>query len=353
MFCIAAFLVLLIAAAISAKYRRLLRKAWGCVGRRVTFRACDSSFKEDTKGALLAPLAVRAPRLVKPASAAIEVAAVLLVVTTVVSGYIVVRSATNYFVYGTCDPQDAASCTLSSQVCSVGSAQPGFLDSVFSGDVVGAFANEFGNDAKTIQAIPARLRSWDATKYLPAGATYRYAYAPKKPTALEIVDPGCIFCKKLYEHITSAGFAKTHNLTYIPYPIHTSAGYKFQNSLLVSQYLEALRMHPRQVGDTTADWYVLEQVYGGKTADGVENQIVLDAGSRAQAVSLLHGWLKDAGYSAAEIAEVDSTAHGSDVAAAMARNRKIVEDQVGVVAIPTIIFGGARHSGAVPVDQLR
>lgn len=353
MFCIAAFLVLLVAGAVSAKYRRYLKAATHCFTRRVTLRPCDTSFKEDTKNAILAPVAVRAPRMVKPLSALIEVLAVLLVITTIWSGYIVAKSGLNLFVYGTCEPQDAASCTLSSQVCSVGSAQPSFTDSLFSGDVIGAFSNEFAGLGKTISAIPARLRTWDAKDYLPVNVTYRSAYVKSHPTALEVIDPGCIFCKKLFANIIASGFAKTHNLTYIPFAIHTSAGYKFPNSALVTKYLEAIRLDPKETHGMTADWFLLEQIYTGHNRAGVDNQTVLNTSSPERALALVHGWLADAGYTKTQIAALDTAANGEAVAKVIRHNREIVTEQIDVVAIPTIIFGGSRHSGAVPVDQLK
>ena len=72
MFCIAAFLVLLVLGAFSARYRGYLRRAWGCTLRRVTFRPCDTSFSQDIKDHLLAPVAAWRPGLVHPAAIAIE-----------------------------------------------------------------------------------------------------------------------------------------------------------------------------------------------------------------------------------------------------------------------------------------
>ena len=92
MLCIAAFFVLLVLSAVSAKHRKMLGRAWGCFSRKVTFRPCDTTFREDVENSLLAPLALRSPRLVKPASVAIEVSAWVMVISMVVSLYIVVVS---------------------------------------------------------------------------------------------------------------------------------------------------------------------------------------------------------------------------------------------------------------------
>ena len=138
MVCIVAFVVVLVLSAVSAKYRRLLGRAWGCFARRVTLRPCDTSFRDDVKSSLLAPLAVRAPALVKPASIAIEVVAWVMVLSLIVSLYLLGRSGLNLFVYGTCDKQDTQACSLAAQACSIEGQGPGFWASIGSGDVIGA-----------------------------------------------------------------------------------------------------------------------------------------------------------------------------------------------------------------------
>jgi hypothetical protein len=39
MLCVVAFVVVLVLSAVSAKYRKLLGRAWGCAWRKITFRA--------------------------------------------------------------------------------------------------------------------------------------------------------------------------------------------------------------------------------------------------------------------------------------------------------------------------
>jgi hypothetical protein len=352
-FCIAAFVILLVLGAVSAKYRRLLGQAWRCVGRRVTFRACDSSFKQDTKDRLLAPLAARSPGLVKPVSAAIEVLAVMVVLTTVWSGYEVVTSGLNLWVYGTCNKEDSASCSLGAEACSVSDATPGFLDSLGNGDVLGAFGRELGSVGETISAIPARLRTWDAADFADDDATYLRPFDATEPTAIELVDPGCQYCKKLFENIEESGFADRYNLTYIAYPIRSGDGYKFPNSLLVAQYLEALRQQPLEDAATPVDWQILEHLYAGENADGVSFQLELNWSDHEEAVDLLHGWLREAGMTAEQIDAVDVAAGSAAVAAAIERHAELVEDEVHTLKIPTIIFDGRRHDGVVDVDGLR
>jgi hypothetical protein len=363
MFCIAAFIVLLVMGAVSAKYRRFARIAFGCAMRRVTFRPCDTTFKQDLKDHLLAPIAVRTPRLVRPASIGLEVVAWLVILTTVWSGYTVVKSGLNLYVYGTCNKENSESCTLGAEACAIPDQTPTFWGSIAEFDVLGAFGNEFSSLGETISAIPTRMQNWEATEYLPANETYLRTFDEAKPTAVEVIDPGCQFCRQLFANITEAGFDNGYNLTYVPYPIEGKDGYKFPNSLLVTQYLEALRLSPVDTGsagaaassdDTAApvDWRVLDRIFTGETDKGVPFQSRINGLDRDAATALLDGWLSEFGLSADDIATIKASAASDEVADVIAQNKQLVEDEIHTVKVPTIIFDGRRHDGLVSVDGL-
>jgi hypothetical protein len=366
MFCIAAFIVLLFMGAVSARYRGYLKKAWTCTFRRVTFRPCDTTFKQDVKDHLLAPIAVRSPGLVRPASIALEVIAVLIILTTIWSGYTVVKSGLNLYVYGTCNKSDSASCSLGAEACSIPDETPGFVDSLVALDVVGAFGNEFASLGETLSALPARFQDWQAADYLPANASYLNTYDSAKESALEVIDPGCTFCRQLFANIREAGFDDEYNLSYIAYPIAGTDGYKFPNSLLVTQYLEALKLDPTglsaaaleaSTGDasteaTPVDWQLLERIYTGENDKGVSWQSRINSMDNADVVELLHGWLTEFGLSSEQIETVTTSAASEEVAEIIASNKKLVEVDIHTVKIPTIIFDGRRHDGVVSVDGL-
>lgn len=356
MVCIVAFLVVLVLSAVSAKYRKLLGKAWGCFSRRVTFRACDSSFRDDVKSSVLAPLAIRAPRLVKPASIAIEVLAWIMVLSLVVSLYLLGRSGVNLFVYGTCDKQDTQACTLAAQACSIGGSEPGFWESVGAGDVIGAFGREFASVGDTISTIPSRLREWDAAEFASPDATYLGGFVPGRPVALEVLDPGCRFCAELFRNMRSSGFDETHNVTYIAYPIDGGFGPKFANSPLVASYLAAVRAWEAERGGSvgeTGDWYILEQLFTTDAADGQTTQEWMNAASPEDATARLRAWLADDGYSPDEVERIAELAASPGVADALAASRTVVEDRIRTVAIPSLVAGGRLHSGLVDADALR
>ena len=353
MFCIAAFIVLAFMAAVSARYRRYLGTAWNCTIRRVTFRPCDTTFKQDIKDHLLAPLAVRRPGLVGPASVALEVVALLVVLTTVWSAYVVVKSGVNLYVYGTCNKQDSASCSLGAEACAIPDQTPTFGESLLAGDVIGAFGNDFASLGETFSAIPSRMQNWDAEEYLPANASYLDAFDAKKETALEVIDPGCTYCLQLFNNIEEAGLDDRMNLTYIAYPIASADGYKFKNSLLVTQYLEALRLTPLEGAETPVDWEILRRIYTEDNDAGVSWQSVLNSAEPDAATALLQDWSAEFGLSPEQVATVASVAASDEVADIIAANTQLVEEDIHTVKIPSIIFDGRRHDGLVSVDDLK
>lgn len=353
MLCIAAFLVLLVLGAFSARYRRYLARAWGCTLRRVTLRPCDTSFGQDIRDQLLAPVAAWRPGLVRPAAIAIQIGALLIVITTVWSLYVVAKGGLNLWVYGTCDKADPQGCALGAEACSIGDVTPSFLDSLMRLDIVGAVGNEVADVAETLAAIPDRLRTWDASEYLPPNVTWRTGFDPARPTALEIVDPGCSACAELGANMLEAGFGDRHNVAYIAYPIADPIGTRFANSGLVVRYLEALRLHPLESAAVPLDWQVLERILTGTDAAGVPWQTVVNEASTTEATALLHAWLAELGLDAAAIDTIAATAASAEVDAIVASNTRLVREHIGTRKIPTLIFDGGRHDGLVGVDALR
>jgi hypothetical protein len=345
--------VLLVLGTFSARYRGYVRRAWGCTVRRVTLRPCDTSFSQDLKDHLLAPVAAWRPSLVRPAAFAIEVGALLIVITTMWSAYVVAKGALNLWVYGTCDKANPQGCALGAEACSIGDTTPSFVDSVVRLDIVGAFGNELSDVADTLGAIPDRLRTWDAADYLPQNATWLTGRDPTRPTAVEIVDPGCSVCAQLAVNIRDSGFADRYDLTYIAYPIPAPIGTKFPNSDLVVRYLEALRLDPVAGADVPLDWLVLDRILTGVRADGVAWQTVINEASGDEATALLHAWMDEFGLDQGAIDAVAASAASAEVAAIVASDVSLVRDGIGTHKIPTLIFGGARHDGLVGVDALR
>ena len=358
MLCIVSFVVLLVASAFSARHRKLLRQSWGCVTRRATFRACDSAFADDVKTSLLAPLALRAPRLVRPASAGLTVVAWVTVLSLALSAFVVARGGLNLLAYGTCDKQNPQACSLTADACTVMADEPGFWESLTSGDVVGAFRNEATSLADTVSTIPSRFRSWDAADFAPAYASYVGGYREGLPTVLEVLDPGCVFCARLYSNIAESGLAERANVTFIAYPILRAGEPQFASSMLISRYLTAIRVFEadRDGGPAAdpADWAIVRHLFTGSNAAGVGWQRWFnDLAAPAQAEAQLHAWLAEAGFSADDVAQVSALAASDRVAQLLDDSRSIVEDEIRTVTIPTLVGGGGLHRGLVSVDELR
>jgi hypothetical protein len=218
--------------------------------------------------------------------------------------------------------------------------------------VLGAFGNEFSSLGETFAAIPARLQTWTAEDYLPANASY-FTEDAANPVAVEVIDPGCTFCKALFQNIEDAGFESDYNLTYIAYPIAGTEGYKFPNSLLVTQYLEALRLHPADDAETPVDWQVLERIFTEKTPAGLPWQGAINSMDSTEATATLIGWLDEFGLSADQIDVIVAEAGSDTVTDIIAANKTLVEEKIATVKIPTIIFDGRRHDGLVSVDGLQ
>jgi len=381
MVCVASFLVLLVLwvpvaiisktkagadtwiGALADKLRPLFKKAWYCVKRRTTFRKCDTTFGEDVKNTVLAPLAIRAPRWVKPVSGIISVVAWVMVISTVVSLYVLLRSGLNLAVYGTCNKRNAEACTLAAASCSIGVEVPSFSQSLFAGHPVEAFRNEFSGIADTIQTIPSRFTNWQPDRYLPPFASFKGGYDPAKETILEVIDPGCAICAQMYRNISEAGLDQATNMSYLVYPImtlNTVTGQmepKFPHSVTIANLLTAIRIHEGANGPVSdpTDWKLLREIFTGYRPGGVvSNQGWLNGlASDAAAEQQLKDWLAEFGYSDSEIAEVFELANSSQVADIVAAGRVTVREEIRTVTIPTLLVPGRMHRGLVEVDALR
>lgn len=177
-----------------------------------------------------------------------------------------------------------------------------------------------------------------------------------RPVAVEVLDPGCRYCAELFRNMQASGFDDTHNVTYLAYPIRAAFGDKFANSELVASYLAAVRAFEADRGGAageTGDWFILEQLFTSERSDGQPTQEWMNAATAEEARAQLEQWLADAGYAPDEVAQIARASVSPDVAATLERTRRVVEDDIRTVAIPSLIAGGRLHAGLVDVDTLR
>ncbi|PIV90729.1 hypothetical protein COW46_01120 [Candidatus Gracilibacteria bacterium CG17_big_fil_post_rev_8_21_14_2_50_48_13] len=356
MFCIAAFLVFLLLGIFSLRYRRLAVDAWNCVLHRVTFRPCDSTFRDDVRGMVAGSLMKRSPRLAAYFLRWADLLAWIFVLLSLWSLLSVMVIGLNLWIYDTCDPNQSESCSLGGEACSIGSTAPGFLEAAAKGELLSWSMRPFTTFADTVSRIPDRLKTWQAEDYLSPTATYRNTYNPTKPTALEIIDPGCVVCRKLTGRIKETDFATRYNLTYIAYAIPDGGiGTKFPFSGDVVRLLEAVKLLDKEQQSTRArDWEVLDRIFETEKdeADSLQN-LLNTAMTPAQAESALRKVLQDTGFTEEEIRRIDFLRSSEEVSKTISAQRAIVEEQVRTKKIPTVLFDGRRFDRLPDLSQLQ
>ncbi|MEI6462884.1 MAG: hypothetical protein WCO33_04450 [bacterium] len=339
MFCILLAIIFIILYPIlgifSKEFRVMSRKAISCAFKKVTLKPCDQDFGAEVKAKLLGKIIFKYPRLAKFIDKSAGVIALVIVVINIIGLLYFLNGALNLFVYDTCYPTNGASCSLSGEACSI---------------------DQVSNPTlwETLSRIPNRLKTWEPKEYISSTATYYNAYDSSKKTALEIIDPGCIICKNLFGNIKQAGFENKYNLTYIVYPIPQDGSYKFRNSYLIATYLEALKMHPIKGAVTPADWALIERIFTGKDANGLDYQAGLNISYTTDQVnSFFTDSLRSFGYNDQEIASIKADASSDSVKAKLSEQKNSVENVIKTIKIPTIMFNGKRYDRLISVDDLK
>lgn len=336
MLCIAAFIVFSILGIFSASYRKLAKKGWYCVLRKITLRPCDINFSEELKGKLLGKLIFTHPKLANFLSRFANVFAFLFVILTIWSTLYVAQAGLNLYVYDTCNPQNVESCSLGGEACGIDGG-----------------TGEFGLWS-TIQRIPDRWKNWQAKEYVPSTVSYYGGYQESKPVALEIIDPSCKFCKKLGENIKAARFTERNNLAYILYPIELWEGkYKFPHSYLIASYIEATKKVPLANAPISGDWQLLEKIFSDSKDDKTMQEIFNATEDAAMVTTQLQQYLQQIGYSEEQIKTIATTSTSSEVKDSLNAQRKIVNDEIRTRKIPTLLFDGRRYDRVVDVEQLQ
>ena len=358
MFCIAAFIVFAVLSIFSATYRPLAKAAWHCTWRRITFRPCDISFNEEMRAHLFRKLIFRAPRLTKFLDRWLDWISFVFVALSIWSVVYLANAGLNYWVYGTCDPRNVESCTLSGEACGVDQIKLGLVQAVREGRMGEWSAGPFVRFAEAISRVPDRLKTWNAEDFLAPTATF---FAPKdttKPYVLEIVDPGCTFCRKLTHNLWDAGVASRDNMSYLLYPIpKPEGGYKFAHSLLVASVIEATKQVPLLPSDPALpppDWQLLELLFAlpGEGETDLQSQLNLSF-TEEQARAKLRELLGKVGFAPQSIERIMRLAASEEIQANLAEQKRIAEEDVRTIKIPTLIMNGRRYDRVVSVEKLK
>lgn len=369
MVCIAAFIILCLISVIIAflslfkrdigkKWWKVFKKAWHCVFKKVSFQKCDTNFKDDVKNSLLSRVVLKRPKLVKPLSVAIEILSILIVVVTVWSLIIAIKSLLALWVFGTCNVSQPSQCSLTAEACSIDAEEPtGLFNKLGRG---------FGEWGQIFAAIPDRLRDWNAEDYAVEPRIYLSDFSADKPYALDVVDPLCPVCMQSYKNQLSTGFMDEHNVIMLPYAIPAEEdGYKFANSGIVVRWLLAAALYEQTVSSSdsagspisdrpaTAPHLARDMVHRLFTEyneNHVNYQTFITQLDQPEVSELMRSWLSDFGASPTAVSEISELFASDQVFDLMAKISETVETRLHAKSIPTMLYSGRKHSGLHPAD---
>lgn len=343
MVCIAAFIILAIIGVfvaiisifkpkIGKAYLKALKKAWGCLWKKVRLQKCETGFKDDVKNTLLSRVMLKYPKLVKPLSVLIEILSVIIVLVVVWALLTAIKSLLALWALGSCNVTKPSACSLGAEVCSIDETEPT--------NIVEATGRWFTEWGEIFEAIPDKFRSYQAEdyefSYINVGSTH------DKPIAVDIFDPGCSVCMISYRNQKAAGFFDEYETRLVPFAIQdANDNYKFKNSRLVVSYMLAAEQYQSGLA-----LKLIDKIFTAKNSEGISYQNKFNEDySTDEAAAKLESWLKEFGLHSKDVARVREIADTQEIAAKMQTNRRIIEEQLRVKGIPTMIFDGTRHTG--------
>jgi protein-disulfide isomerase len=109
MACVIALIIFGIMGIFSASHRALAVEAFDCVFRRVTFRPCNTGFKEKIKGKILSKIITRSTFLAKMVNKHYEILSWIFFILMVGSTIWSLQGGYNFYVYGSCNGLNSSS----------------------------------------------------------------------------------------------------------------------------------------------------------------------------------------------------------------------------------------------------
>lgn len=344
MVCIAAFIILAVVGVFVAlasifkpklwkSYTKALKKAWGCLWTKVRLQKCETGFKDDVKNTLLSRVMLKKPKLVKPLSVIIEVLSVVIVIVVIWAILTAIKSLLAIWALGSCNVTKPSACSLGAEVCSIDEAEP-----KNPLEATGRWFTEWG---EIFEAIPDKFRTYNADDY-----NFNYitvnSNSSDKPVAVDIFDPGCSVCMQSYRNQKAASFFDNYNVRMVPFAIQDADNnYKFKNSEVIVRYMLAAE----QVREGLA-LKIIDHVFTDKNGERISYQNLFNEDfDHTQAVAQIEAWLADEGIDADGVAEIRKIADYDEITTKMQENREIIEHQINVKGIPTMIYDGQRHTG--------
>ena len=344
MVCIAAFIILALIGVFVAvisifkpkvgkAYWKMFKKAWGCLWKKVRLQKCETGFKEDVKNTLLSRVIIKHPKWVKPLSVIIEIVSIVIVVVAVWALLTAIKSLLALWVLGSCNVTKPSACSLGAEVCSIDESEP---TNVF--EATGRWFTEWG---EIFEAIPDKFHSYNAEDYNFNYITVEGA-GENKPIAIDIFDPGCSVCMMSYRNQKASGFFDEYEVRLVPFAIQdTDNNYKFKNSGIVVRYMFAAE----QVRSGLA-LQLLDHIFTEKNEDDISYQNLFNEDySKEEAVEQLESWIEADGVDKDGILEIRQISEYPEINNKMSENRNIVENELRVKGIPTMIYDGKKHTG--------
>lgn len=344
MVCIAAFIILAILGVFVAlisifkpkvgkAYLKAMKKAWGCLWKKVRLQKCETGFKDDVKNTLLSRVMLKHPNWVKPLSIIIEIVSVVIVLVAIWALLTAIKSLLAIWALGSCNVTKPSACSLGAEVCSIDESEP-----TNPLEATGRWFTEWG---EIFEAIPDKFRTYNATDY-----DFNYISADTqdsdRPIAVDIFDPGCSVCMISYRNQKEAGFFDEYQVRLVPFAIQDANDqYKFKNSALIVRYMFASEQFKSGVA-----LKILDKIFTGKNSEDISYQNKFNNDyDEEEARRKLESWLEEFGLDQDAIKEIRQISEYPETTTKMEQNRTIITDELRVKGIPTMIYDGVRHTG--------
>ena len=345
MVCIAAFIILALIGIfvalisifkpkIGKAYFKALKKAWGCLWKKVRLQKCETGFKEDVKNTLLSKIIIKHPKCVKPLSVLIEVLSIIIVIVAIWAILTAIKSLLALWVLGSCNVTKPSACSLGAEVCSIDEEEP-----KNPLEATGRWFTEWG---EIFAAIPDKFHTYNADDYNLIYININGEENEELSVMVDIFDPGCSVCMQSYRNQKNLGIFDSYNVRLVPFAIQdANNNYKFKNSELVVRYMFAAE----QI-ETGASMAIIDQLFTAKDENGISYQNLFNEEyNEKEARDMIESWLKSIGLNEGQITEIRQISEYPEITTKMTENREIIENQLKVKGIPTIIYDGKKHTG--------
>jgi hypothetical protein len=274
------------------------------------------------------------PKWVKPLSILIEILSIVIVLIAIWAILTAVKSLLALWALGSCNVTKPSACTLGAEICSIDESEP--ANPI---EATGRWFTEWG---EIFEAVPDKFRSYNAIDYNFNYITINPNEVEDLPTAIDIFDPGCTVCMSSYKNQKSTAFFDSYNVRLVPFAIQDADGnYKFKNSETIVRYMFATEQY-----HSGMSLEILDRIFTGKNSEGISYQNKFNEDyTKEEAAAKIEQWLKQAGLKDEEISEIRKTTNYPEITNKMNENKNIIENELKIKGIPTMIYDGKKHTG--------